>query len=191
MLALLVTLAIYLLPHKKKYILLLVWISIPFISYALIRATQIGWLDADSNYLDGFIYRTFVMSEDIDELTAGRSNYFMVFIENISNYIFWGTDLDYYIHVFNHGAYPHNGFIELCIQGGVIIGSLFIIRLLLSVFITFKMIVKYSKTPPIFMIMLSIIIPLTFLSYSSKVAWLCLGAFFSLRNKDVFNCQIR
>ena len=186
LLAFLFTLLIFLMIHNKKAFVSLLVLSIPLVSSMIVRSHYISWADAAANPIDAFIYRVFTVSDDIDELSAGRTEYMKVFMKNINDYIFFGSDVYDWNDKYNYGGFVHNGFIELMIQGGCIVGLLFIARLIWSIFLCLFNGVRNKQLPRIFIIFLSSITALTFLSYTSKYAWICLGALFALSSKRVF-----
>ncbi len=185
MLALLLTIILFLSTVNKKLLVTLLVLIIPVVSYMVVRSTTLTWSDGAENVLDGFIYRVFTLSEDASALTAGRSDYIEIFFKNINDFILIGTDLDYYIEHYNGGGFPHNGFIEIIVQGGLIFGGLYIFKLGLNIA---KELIRAFKLKAVcveLMVVIGMLVPLTFLSYNSKVAWLCMGIFFSLSNKKV------
>lgn len=184
MLALIFSIAIYLLIHNKK---LLVAISVPFIpiiSYMKIRSLNLTWADGADNLLDGFIYRTFTLSGDINELTAGRTDHFETFLENINDYMLLGMDVSSYNDHYNHGWFIHNGIAELCVQSGVVVGLIFVLCLVIANMRTIIRYIRVKTIPPEYLIFASSLLCLTFLSYTSKYSWLCIGVLFALAKRE-------
>lgn len=190
LIGLFVVLIIYLFSNHKKLLITITIAVFPLLSTMFIRAQFITWSDAADNVFDAFLYRTITLSDDADMLTSHRANFIDIFVRNIDNYIFFGTDLETYVQIYNHGTFPHNGFIELMIQAGVIVGSFYILRLLVSIIKEVRMSSKYKAVPCELIIGLGILIPLTFLSYTSKIAWLCMGMLFSLSSERVFKSHL-
>lgn len=190
LLALFSVVVIILFCNHKKILLTISILLVPVISALIIRAQYITWADAANNMIDAVLYRTITVSQDVGELTAGRSDFIETFIKNIDDFLFVGTDLEHYIESYNQGAFPHNGFLELLIQGGVLFGGFFVIRLLTSITKEVLMTSKYKKVPCELIVGLGILIPLTFLSYTSKIAWLCIGLLFALSQKQIFRAHL-
>lgn len=190
LLAVLLTLLAYLLVYKRKVFILITAVSIPLVSTMMVRSKFLTWSDAANNPFDAFIYRVFTMSSDADQLTSNRSDYLNIFIKNIDEYILFGTDVFDWNEKYNGGQFVHNGFVELLIQGSVIFGIIFIVRFIWSLIRCFLLEIKYKSISSVWVIFLSSIIALTFLSYTSKYAWLCLGALFALNDINTFKKQI-
>lgn len=183
MFTLLFFLFIFLLVKNKKLLIGISIIMFPVISYMLIRAQYITWLDGADNPLDGFIYRTITLSDDASALTANRSDFFYIFLENIDSYMFIGMDLHTYFNKFNGGEFIHNGIAELMIQSGIIIGLVYIFSFIhanITILIRFY---RNKRIPVEYFIFASSLLCLTALSYSSKYAWLCMGIIFALTNR--------
>lgn len=178
--------ATYLFIYHRKLLLLLVVISIPISSYLMIKAKYLTWYDGADNIFDGFLYRTFTLSGDMNELTAGRVDYFHVFLDNIDSYFLVGMDVNSYFEKYNEGHFIHNGLAELCIQSGIAVGLLFLVILALAIYKILKRIVSNRVIPIGFLLFFSSLLCLTFLSYSTKYSWLCFGMVFALVNKNEF-----
>lgn len=190
MLGLLLIITIYLLADHKKIFVGIVVTMIPIISTMIVRSKFLTWSDAADNVIDAFIYRTFTLSEDVNELTAGRSDLIKVFFDNIGDFVFIGSDLEHYMTTYNGGQYPHNGFIEIIVQSGLIAGLLYLCLLGIRVVKEIVMTHKYKKTPIEFMVAIGVLVPLTFLSYTSKIVWLCMGFLFALSSRQVYKAHI-
>lgn len=186
LLSIIILMSLYLFVYYKKILVTLAILFVPLSSYLMNRAKYLSWADGADNVFDGFLYRTFTMSDDIHELSAGRSDYFQVFVDNMHSYFFIGMDLNSYMEKFNSGHFVHNGFAELCIQSGMVVGILFIVTVMSVVFIIIKRIVKNRCIPIGFMLFFSSLICLTFLSYATRYVWLCFGCLFALANKTKF-----
>ena len=184
LLTILLLASLYLLVYHKKIFVILIAVLIPVVSAMMVRAAFVSWADGANNVFDAFIFRTFTMSEDASVMTSGRSDYIDVFIKNIDDFLIFGTDLDNYIATYNQGAYPHNGIIELFIQGGVLFGGLYVICLLLSIMKEIRMSLIYKSISPSLMFSLGILVPLTFLSYASKLTWLSMAIIFALSSRE-------
>ena len=188
MITLLFVVFLYLLIKNKRLLVGICIFFIPVTSYMLVRSKFLTWADGADNIIDGFIYRTFTLSEDVNDLTAGRANYFNVFLENIDSYMFWGMDLHTYFDHFNQGHFIHNGVAELLIQSGVIVGLIYVFFFILANIATCIRIFRSKVIPIEYFIFASSLLCLTALSYSSKYAWLCMGGLFALTNrKNIVN----
>ena len=183
MLGLIFSTAIYLLIHKKKLLVAISVLLIPVISYMKIRSLNLTWADGADNLLDGFIYRTFTLSRDMNELTAGRDAYFETFLENINDYMFWGMDVFSYNDHYNHGGFIHNGIAELMVQSGVIVGLIFVLCLVTANIRTIIRYMRFNTIPPEYLIFASSLLCMTLLSYMSKYSWLCIGVLFALARR--------
>lgn len=184
MLALIFSTAIYLLIHNKQLLVAISVLLIPIISYMKIRSLNLTWADGANNLLDGFIYRTFTLSGDINELTAGRADYFETFLENINDYMLLGMDVFSYIKQYNYGHFIHNGIAELLVQSGVIVGLIFVFCLVIANIRTIIRYMRFNTIPPEYLIFASSLLCLTFLSYTSKYSWLCIGVLFALAKRE-------
>lgn len=158
------------------------------ISYIITIASYVDYNDASSSFFLGFIYRNFTIAGDINDLTSGRSDLIVAFIEELSrgNYITCGVSLPQYMHDVNGGFNSHNGFVDLCAQGGLIVGGVFCVLLLLSFLKVFYLNLKYKKIPYEFLFSLGLFIPLLFLSFEAKISWLVLGLIISMSNKVTY-----
>ena len=175
--------------HKKIFVFFIV-ISVPLISAMIVRSQSLTWSDAAANPIDGMIFRVFTLSDDADQLTANRSAYITIFIKNINDYMVFGTDVFEWNKKYNGGMFVHNGIIELFIQSGVIAGFLFVVRFVWSLVKCMYYNIKYKQLLPIWIILFGSLITLTFLSYTSKYAWLCMGALFAFSDIKAFKKQI-
>lgn len=189
MLALIFSIAIYLLIHNKKLLVAISVLLIPIISYMKIRSLNLTWADGADNLLDGFIYRTFTLSGDMNELTAGRADYFETFLENINDYMLWGMDVFSYFKQYNDGHFIHNGIAELCVQSGVVVGLIFVLCLVIANMRTIIRYMRLKTIPPEYLIFASSLLCLTFLSYTSKYSWLCIGVLFALTKRGKIVCK--
>lgn len=192
MLGILLIAVIYLFVYNKKLLTIVVLISIPVVSALFVKAQFITWQDGADNFFNGFLYRTFTLSRDMSELTAERSDFAAEFYKHLDEYFFIGTDITTYLDKYNGGHFVHNGFLEIMIQGGVLFGGVFLVILLSSIVKEVLMANRYHLLSVELLICLAILIPMTTLSYSSKLAWLCMGGIISLAAKKVFlNVNLR
>ncbi len=187
MLSLLLIVLFYLFLRKKSMFFLLLVLSVIFIPILYVRAQSLTWQDGADNFFNGFLYRTFTLSGDMSELTAGRSDYAAEFFRHVEEYMFWGTDLFTYFDKYNGGGFIHNGFLEILIQGGVWVGALYCMIIIFSII----KIIFYSWKKNVFVIeflvCMGMFVSLSTLSFTSKIAWLCMGVFVGLSSNKVFN----
>ena len=187
MIALIITLFIYLLVNNKKLFFVVAAITFSLASAIMVRAQFVDYRDAEENFIDGFIYRSFT-KDDVSEMTSGRSDLIDTYIEEIEkgNYIVIGSSLPQYISDVNNGSYSHNGFIDLCVQGGLIAGGAFCILLLWCILWVVTKCVKIKIIPYEVIFILSIFVPLMFLAFSAKLIWLVIGILLSISNQFNF-----
>lgn len=186
MLSLLLIVLYFLFVKKKSLFFLLLGLLVLIIPVLYARAQSLTWQDGADSFFNGFLYRTFTLSGDMSELTAGRSDYAAEFFNHIDEYLFIGTDLFTYFDTYNHGGFIHNGFLEILIQGGILAGGFFIVIILMSLVKIFFYSWKYKMISTEALICLGIFVSLSTLSFTSKIAWLCMGLFIGLSSKQVF-----
>ena len=188
LLALLVTGFVYSFVYYRRIAIILIISIFIVVSYMLAIAPYVDYSDASTSFFMGFVYRNFSSVNDINDLTSGRSDLITAFIEEISkgNYIVLGSSLPQYMHDVNDGFNSHNGFVDLCAQGGLIIGGIFCILLVLSFIKVFILSIKANKISYEFLLALSLFIPLLFLSFEAKISWFVFGLIISISNKTTY-----
>ena len=192
LLALLATGFVYFFSYYRKIAIILIIGVCLGASYMLSIAPYVDYSDASTSFFLGFVYRNFSSVDDINELTSGRSDLIAAFIEEISkgNYIVFGASLPQYMHDVNDGFNSHNGFVDLCAQGGLIIGGVFSLLLLLSCIQIFILAIRYNKISYEYLLALSLLLPLLFLSFEAKISWLVFGLIISMSNKSIYKRMI-
>lgn len=186
MLSLLLIILYFFYVKKKSLFFLLLGLSVVFIPVLYARAQFLTWQDGADNFFDGFLYRTFTLSGDMSELTAERSDYAVVFFNHFDEYLYWGTDVFTYFDTYNGGGFIHNGFLEILIQGGILVGGVFVVFIISSLIKIFIYSLKYKVISSEVLICMGVFISLATLSFTSKIAWLCMGLFFGLSSQKVF-----
>lgn len=186
LLALLITGIIYTFFYHRKLFYIMSILSVSLVTYMIERSQWISWSEHLSLF-DLIIYRTFVIAETGD-ISAGRLTFIERYIEMIGRGegILFGMPLNHYIQFYNYGGYPHNSIIEILIQGGFIIGSIFYLFLIFQIL---KMIYNtiISKVLPYELLFaISGLSVLMFLSFGLKISWLFVGMIFAISNKNSF-----